>query len=172
MQVASKRAEERRFIRKREIMLFPFITKVRETYDGFDASSGLSPRVERLTASVWNDGDSSQLDTIISEEDIGLYSKYNVLMYKHNASGTGTSQTMDIGKVFPSQKKLNKTIIVQHAPAQYHLIKNTLLKKLASLNRQGILHLKKQSAVVDYLMKLPTILARSCTWENVMHGFI
>ena len=39
---------------------------------------------EHLAAIDQNNGYNSQLDTIVSEEDIKLYSKYNVLVCKHN----------------------------------------------------------------------------------------
>ena len=114
MKSGSEGTEKKSFACVRKNILLPFIAKLRKVYDGFDGSSGVLPTAEHLAAAVWDGGDNSQLDTITSEEGIKVYSKYNVLVCKHNASGTGNGQAMDVGKVFPMQKSLNKKTTVTH----------------------------------------------------------
>ncbi len=162
-------AEKKRFKWIRENVLFPFINWGRKDYDDFDVDSG-APMGDELTAVSWCDGDHSQIDTIVSPDGIHRYSTNKVIAIKHNASGTGKEQACDLSKVFTISKKLNKSTTVEYIPSSNHLLKSKLEVQLSKFNTK--LHIKKNSAIIDYVAKQPTILSRACVRENVQSGFI
>ncbi len=162
-------AEKKRFQWIRENVLFPFINWGRKEYDDFDVNSS-APMGDELTAVSWCDGDHSQIDTIISPDGIHRYSANNVIANKHNASETGKEQACDLGKVFTISKKLNKSTTVEHIPCSNHLLKSKLELQFAKFNTK--LRIKKQSTIIDYLAKQPTILSCACVRENVQSGLI
>jgi hypothetical protein len=114
--------------------------------------------------------ETSQIDNIISPDSIHRYSANKVIANKHNTSGTGKEQACDLGKVFTISKKLNKSTTVEHIPSSNHLLKSKLESQYAKFNTK--LPIKKNSAIIDYLAKQPTILSRACVRENVQSGFI
>ena len=79
---------------------------------------------------------------------------------------------MDRCKVFTTEKRLNKSTTLQHVPVKFHLLKRAILTELSKESKDGKLKIKKISAIVDYLAKLPPILAQSRTREKVVHGFV
>jgi hypothetical protein len=122
------------------------------------------------TSVSWCDGYNSQIDTIVSEEGIQMYSANNIIANKHNASGTGKEQACDLGKVFPISKKLNKSTTIELIPSSNHHLKRQLELQFSKFNSK--LLIKKHSAIIDYLAKQPTILSRSCIHENVLSGYV
>ena len=150
-------------------MLFPFINWGRKEYDGFDVESG-APMGAEHTAVSWCDGNNSQIDTIVCKDGIQRYSANNAITNKHNASGTGKEQSCDLGKVFTISKKLNKSTTVENIASSNHLLKKKLESQFSQFNSK--LCIKKQSAIIDYLAKQPTLLSRACVQENVQSGWV
>jgi hypothetical protein len=140
-------------------VLFPFINWGRKEYDGLDVES-CAPMGAEHTAVSWCDGDNSQIDTIVCKDGIQWYSANNVIANKQNASGTGKEQTCDLGKVFTISKKLNKSTTVENIASSNHLLKKKLESQFSKFSTK--LHIKKHSAIIDYLSKQPTILSRAC----------
>jgi hypothetical protein len=67
-------------------------------------------------------------------------------------------------------KKLNKSTTVEHISSSNHLLKSKLESQFAKFNTK--LRIKKNSAIIVYLAKQPTILSCACVRENVQSGFI
>jgi hypothetical protein len=97
----------------------------------------------------WCDGDNLQVDTIVSEEGIQMYSANNIIGNKRNASGTGKEQACNLGKVFPTSKKLNRTTTVKHIPSSNHCLKRLLELQFSKFKSK--LRIKMNSAIFDYL---------------------
>ncbi len=146
-------------------MLIPFINWGRKEYDGIDVGSGLPMGDEHMVVS-WCDGDNLQIDSIVSEESIQMCSAINIIANKHNASSTGKEQACDLGKVFPISKNLNKTTTAEHIPPSKHCLKRHLGLQFSKLC------IKKNSTIIDYLAKQPTILSHACIHKNVLSGYV
>ena len=63
----------------------------------------------------------------------------------------------------PISNQLNKTTTVEHISSSNHHLKRHLEEQFAKFNSK--LRIKKQSAIVDFLAKQPTILSRACVCE-------
>ncbi len=151
-------------------MLIPFINWGRKEYDDIDVGSGALMGDEHMAGS-WCDGDNSQIDTIVSEEGIQMYSANNIIANKHNATGTGKEQACNMGKVFPISKKLKKTATVKRTTSSNnHHLKRHLELQFAKFNLK--LCIKKHSGTIDYLPKQPTILSSVCVRKNVLPGYM
>lgn len=158
-------------IHYRKNLLFPFIDNIRMKYFRFDSSQGVVIP-DDLVAVCCADGDNSQLATIVNEESVDEYDSKGVKCVKHNASRTGVEQAADNSKVFPSSKSSNKKITVKEIPSDQHLLKGSLEETFNNLRAKGVLRLKKQGAVVDFMAKFPVLYTRACVRENVIHGFV
>ena len=139
-------------------------------YFNYAASEdGIVP--DHLVASCSADGDKSQLATIVNEESVKEYDRKGVLAWKHNAAGTAVGQAANCGRQFVTAKSLNKKLTVKEIPSDQHLLKGALERKFKQLRAEKILLLKKQAGAVDFLAKFPVVYTRSCTRDNVLHGF-
>jgi hypothetical protein len=65
-----------------------------------------------------------------------------------------------LGKIFPISNKLNKSTIVEHISSANHLLKNKPEEEFAK--HYSRLSINKQSTIIDYLARQPTILSRAC----------
>ena len=147
--------------------MIPFCQKIRWKYDGYDDSTG-TPPPEWMRINNYCDGDNSQLDTIVSKEGILAHGLHKITANKHSAARTGAEQAKDLDKQFIMGKQLNKRITLEHVPSSQHLLKISIEEKFKEY--YGKLRLKKKSALVDYLAKLPTIETRACVREKSLWG--
>ena len=164
-----KGAEKDRYAWIQKRILIPFCQKIRWKYDGYDDSTG-APPPEWMRINNYCDRDNSQLDTIVSEEGILAHGLHKITANKHSAARTGAEQAKDLDKQFIMGKQFNKRITLEHVPLSQHLLKRSIEEKFKEY--YGKLRLKKKSALVDYLAKLPTIETRACVRENIVHGWV
>ena len=88
---------------------------------------------------------------------------------KYSAARTGAEQAKDLDRQFVVGKKLNKITTVEHVSSSQHTLNRRFDLKFKEFSQK--IHIKKQSAVINYLAKFPTIESRACVRENIVHGW-
>jgi hypothetical protein len=112
---------------QQNVLLIPFINKLRLKYDKYESSSGVLVQ-EHLRVINYCDGDNSQLDTV-SVEGIWAHAQTKITANKHNAARTGVEQAKNLDKQFIIGKRLNKTTTVEHIPSSKYLLKQRIEQK-------------------------------------------
>ena len=130
-------ADKKMFHETRKNIIIPFIYDLHKVYLKFDASLGARPDSDDLATTIYCDGDNSQLEMVTSEEGTVIYAEHNTMACKHNASETAINQSMDGCKVFPAQKKMNRSTNCEHIPKRYHLLKSSFVEGLKGLKEEG-----------------------------------
>jgi hypothetical protein len=98
------------------------------------------PLTDGLFVIIWWDGDNVQVQSIISNDSIALYTANRLNeVKKQNTAKTGTEQTADLGiRVFPEMNRLYQNVTLKEYPrSDLHPSKISVTWIFDSLTRTG-----------------------------------
>ena len=116
-----KGSDKKRYQTYRDNALLPFINKTRSEFGEWVEGS---PIPEDLRAISWCDGDLAQIENVVSDESLQIYSMNMICANKQNAARSGVEQAADLTKTFKIMHKLQSEITVSHVPIKNHPLKN------------------------------------------------
>jgi hypothetical protein len=120
---------------------------------------------------TWCDDDLSQIDAI--RKYINLFSENKIIPNKQNVARSGVEQPADLCRVFKGIKSEISSHLMKDFPADRCPMK-MLVMSMFDRPELKLLTLKpnKKNALIDILATLPDILTKTCTRNNIVHGFV
>ena len=139
---------KKRYQTYQDNMLLPFISKTWSEFGGWVEGS---PIPEDLRAVSWCDGDLAQIDNIVSNKSLQIYSTNTICANKQSAVRSGVEQPADLTKTFKIMHKLQSEVTVSHVLIKNHPLKRMIHQQLKVLTFVGKLVLKptKKNTLVD-----------------------
>lgn len=166
----SATAEVDRTRHYREKVLKPLIKRCRtdlrllhgEAFEGIAA-----------TCVAWLDGARAQIKSIVEDLEHHLTNIDNLIHCKHSAGATGVQQPCDLSPIFRILKALERNMVSLCFNVVKPMRYVNIEKCFEEVERTHGLKLKrsKRKLLLDFMCKLPTMLGKACTVENIVSGF-
>jgi len=151
----------------RNNVFLPWLQEVRSVVLGMVPGEEVP---EHLAAVSWLDGGGPQLAAVTSEHHTRECLKYRVCTNKHSAATSARQQHCDRCSLFRAFHFLEGAMLVDW-PAATHL-KSRLEIQFRDLG--GVLRLKPthKAALIDFLCRLPAMLAKAMTPSAITNAFV
>ena len=124
-----------------------------------------------LTSVGWNDGDIQQLKATFKKEIGDQCLQYKNIKCKQSAKRSGVEQMCDVCIIFLLLKQLERETTIDSLP--FDSLSDELADIFEKLNNDGInIKQNKVRTLKDFLVRLPYMLDKTCTVDNIRKGFV
>ena len=149
----------------------PYINDIRKNIHGYEVKEDEEiPDV--LTSVGWMDGDIQQLKAVVKNELRKQCLKSKIRKCKQSARRTGVEQMCDVSLCFKELKRIEKETTLSD------IVNESLSEPLEALFKEyrdsGKINIpgKKINILKDFLSRLPYMIEKACTVDNVVQGFV